>query len=250
MSNKIAVVLGSNIHWAPYFYKYESIFSKKNINFDLILWNREGLNENTIGNIISYNKKDKSCDHNFFKVFKFFAFARFTKKVIKNNKYEKIVFLGLHGCAPVLNVRYFSNNYKQKFWLDIRDYHYEWFKPYYNLEKKLINNSYKTVISSTGFKKFLPSFNYGVVHNIDSNIETIFKNFKKIPSEKIRISFIGNVRYYEENVKLLNLLKNDDRFVLQYFGANSNHLMDYCTKNNILNVEFYGRFPYEKTIDF
>ena len=40
---KIAIVLGSNIHWAPYYYKYEQFLTKNGYDFDLIIWNRENI---------------------------------------------------------------------------------------------------------------------------------------------------------------------------------------------------------------
>ena len=67
---------------------------------------------------------------------------------------------------------------------------------------------------------------------------------------RIRISFIGNVRYYEENIKLINIFSNDERFLLQYFGAGSDKLKEYCEKKGIKNVKFHGKFAASETINF
>lgn len=70
---------------------------------------------------------------------------------------------------------------------------------------------------------------------------------KRTPSEPIRICFIGNVRFFENDKKLLEAFKNDQRFILQFFGQNSEVLEDYAILHNIKNVEFIGRFDHKKT---
>ena len=249
--NKILIVLASNIHWAPYYYKYEQMLTNNGISFDLLLWNRENINENTkANNIIEFRIKDKSNNKNPLKVFKFLKFSSFVKRTIRSGKYDKLVFLGTHGCAPVFLANYLKKNYLNEYWLDIRDYQYEWFKPFYLLEKKTITNSYCTCISSKGYEDFLPKYNYNYIHNIDPNMDYILKNYNVEKSNFIRISFIGNVRYFDENVKLVNILANDERFRLQFYGAGSEKIQKYCEENSINNTDFFGRFSMNDTISF
>ncbi|PTI35935.1 capsular biosynthesis protein, partial [Mammaliicoccus vitulinus] len=61
------------------------------------------------------------------------------------------------------------------------------------------------------------------------------------------ISFIGNNRFFEVNKKFMMSLKNDNRFLIQYFGTGSNVLRDFALKNNINNTKFIDGFPIEKT---
>lgn len=247
MDNRIAVVLGCNIHWAPYYYRYERLLLQNKIDFDVIMWNREGKKEKIKGNMIEFDLPDTSNDHDPKKVVKFFSFANFVRKAIKKGNYSKVVFLGLQGCALTLNVGFFLHRFKQCYWVDIRDYHYEWFKPYYMLEKLAIDNSFYAVISSSGFESFLPPHEYGKIHNIDPMMKEIVSNYLPVVSKKIRISFIGNVRYYDENVRILTRLGNDDRFTLQYFGPGGEKLESYCKDHGICNVLFGGAFNQDKT---
>lgn len=162
------------------------------------------------------------------------------------------MFIGTYGCAINYCSFYLRKKYKNKIWIDVRDDLYEWFKPFYLTEKIGIDVSYATTISSHEFETFLPKHNYFYMHNIDSNYKWMIENFNHTEDNdgKIRISFIGNVRYYEQNKRLLTLLGNDNRFKLQYYGNGSKTLEDYCKKNNILNVEFYGAFQQKDTIKF
>ena len=251
MSNKMAIVLGCNIHWAPYYFRYEKMLIEKNVHFDLIIWDREGLHEEVQANeVFRFCLSDTSCNNNPKKVVKFFKFARFVKKKVKQNKYEKLFFLGFQGCALTLNASFFSKKYKNRYWIDIRDYHYEWFKPYFLLEKKVIQNAFDVAISSDGFRSFLPEYQYLNIHNVDPNMDRILKDYSPSSSQSIRISFIGNVRYLDENKRLLSLLGNDKRYKLQYYGAGSEEIEEYCRTAHITNVDFCGRFLQSETVVF
>jgi len=252
MSKNVCLVLPCNTYVAPFYYRYEDIMIKYGVDFDLIVWNRANIEENTLATVISFDVKDESNNNDKKKVIKFIKFALFVRKIVNINKYKKIIFLSSYAGNAILLSHYIKAKYKYKYWFDVRDYTYEWFTPYYWLLKQTINNSFKTCLSSDGFKSFLPDHDYLTVHNIDkTNIDkaiALRENIEK--SDTIRISFIGNVRYYDENIMLLNAFKNDKRFILQYYGAGSEQLSDYCNYNNIANVKFVGRFSPELTAKF
>lgn len=249
---KVAVILGSNIHWSPYYLRYEKQLNALGQPFDLIIWNREGLAEDVKANIIELRLADVSNNRNPFKLWKFVAFCRFVLRTIKKNGYDKLIFLGTHGCAVSFCEPYLKRHYNGRLWIDIRDNQYEWFPPFYWGEKASIDASYETVISSPKYEKFLPPHDYLHIHNIDPNAMEIKAAYKHIPDPdgRIRISFIGNVRYFEQNRLLLKHLGNDSRFCLQYFGSGTEILKHYCEDNNITNVVFGGAFPQSETVHF
>lgn len=250
MAQKIAVILGSNIHWAPYYYRYEQLLCEAGVDFDLVYWNREAIKEECKANLVSFDIPDVSNNKNPMKVWKFIAFSYFVEKTIKKNKYDKLIFLGTHGCAVCFCAGYLSKHYKNKMWIDIRDDEYEWFPPFYWGEKKSIEASYATAISSYEYTRFLPPHDYLYMHNIDPHAEEMQRNFAPTedPDGSIRISFIGNVRYFEQNVKIIKQLGNDNRFKLQFYGKGSERLQAYCTENGVTNVDFAGAFPQKDTL--
>ena len=249
--NRIALILGSNIHWAPYYYRYEKILTSHGISFDLLIWNREGIKECSKGKLIEFKKRDITDNKDPKKFISFLQFSHFVKKCIQKNGYSKLIFLGTHACAPVLLHTFLQKNYKEMYWLDIRDRVYEDYRFYYKMEVDSIANSYTTVISSKGYEQFLPPHDYYYMHNIDPEMDKVVTEYKREPEDGvIRISFIGNVRYYDENVRILNVFANKKRFVLQYFGAGSERLKEYCERNKISNVRFHGRFSPEETVGF
>lgn len=250
---KICLVLPSNLYAAPFYQKYVKLLKNDDIKFDIIYWNRSAIKEETFAeNIYMFALKDKINNGNYLKVFKYFAFSNYVKKIILNNKYDKILFLGSYAGTVALISNFLSKKYKYKYWLDIRDFTFENISIYYKMMKVAIENSNTTAISSYGYEEFLPKWNYILSHNYDKdNIDLIKETKSKYkPEDIIRISFIGLVRYYEENKKLINALKNNEKYVLQYFGMNSEELLNYCKKHEVLNTDFHGRFEPSKTTEF
>ncbi len=102
--SSVCMVLASNIYAMPFFYKYQDILYRNNLKADLTYWNRDGIAEEEIENIhfIPYNRKSTYNDGNKRKVLDFLLFARFVKRTIKRNNYEKIIFLGNYGATHIL----------------------------------------------------------------------------------------------------------------------------------------------------
>lgn len=228
------------------------MITEKNIKFDFVCWNRAQINEETKGASIYYNNSDKVNSGKASKIIKYFKFAKFVRQKLLETKYDKVIILGSYAGIMALLSNFLKKNYKNKYWLDIRDYTFEGIPLYKKAMKIAIDNSYVTAISSPGYQDFLPSHNYLIGHNIDRiNIKKsklARKNY--MPNHPIRISFIGLIRYFEENKKLLNVLGNDNRFILQYYGMNVEEIQTYCAENNIENVEFHGRFLPQDTASF
>ena len=249
-SSDIAVVVTSNLHWAPFAYRYLSLLEKNGHQYDLIMWNREGINENVKANLISFNLKDQTNNGSFLKIFKFFCYSKFVKKQLKKKKYKKILFLGTYAGMPALIGRFLIRNYNQNYWVDIRDITYEKFPLFYKMQERIINHSFQTVVSSRGFLEHLPKYDYGFIHNIDPSMNDIVKQYKKIPSSKIRISYIGNLSYWNSCQEMIDLLANDDRFHMNFVGPNYERVEKYCRVNNINNASFHGRFDRQQTVKF
>lgn len=249
---KICVVLPCNIYTAPYYKRYEQLLISLHENFDFICWNRALIEEETKGNPIYFNVHDQVSSGKVTKIKKYIQFGNFVRAKLKETKYDKVIFLGSYAGIMAQLSGFLKKNYKNKYWLDIRDYTFENIPLYYKAMKLAIDNSYKTAISSPGYQKFLPKQDYVIGHNIDfDNIEkSKIARADYVLGNPIRISFIGLIRYLEENKKLLSILGNDNRFILQYYGMNAEILKEYCQINGISNVDFHGRFLPSETASF
>ena len=170
-------------------------------------------------------------------------FVRFRKWLIgqlESNKHEKII--ALSTLSGVLLGRYLYKK-KGRYIFDIRDYSYEHIAPFYSIEKKVIENSAFTAISSAGFRAFLPEHEYVIAHNFNRN--DIIPGARFVKSKK-SINFVWNglMRYFEFQTRYLNALKNDPRFNIIYHGDGPelDKYKEYCAANGFTNVQFTGAY--------
>ncbi|GAM16236.1 glycosyltransferase [Mesobacillus selenatarsenatis] len=247
---KVGLVLPANILHAPYLEYYTEILDDENINYNIIYWNKVNLDEN-VKNSIAFNHTCSYDSGNVKKLIGYYLFSRFVIREIKRRNYDKLIIL-----VPQIGLflaNYLEKHYKNNYILDIRDYSkMNRFAGKYNA---IIKNSNFTVISSEGYRKWLPSFDrYTISHNVFINrlqqVEDLNSNLKN--KNEIVFSNIGSIRHYEENIKILDMFKNSTKFQLRYIGTGicEKDLELYCVNNKINNVYFHGRYSREEELDF
>lgn len=245
----IGILFISDIRICPYKERYIENLEKNNVDYQILYWNRsneiiESSSKNRVFN--SYSNFNKS---KYSKLLDFIKFRRWLKKEIKLNNYEKLIILSTLTGIIIFDKLLFS--YKKKYVFDIRDYSYEHNKLFFYIQKKLILNSDFTCISSEGFKEFLPKVEkeYVLSHNFIyrdvQNAENETKYIKK--REKINLVWIGWMRYFDHQKKIIDKLKNDERFNLYYHGDGPelDKYKNYVIENNINNVFFTGAYSNE-----
>ncbi len=239
---KIALICPSNMLFMPYVNNYITVLENLNVNYTIINWDRFSLEVEEDNSEFIYKDKKNGHQRNYYDYYKY---KKFVLNKLKQVKYDKIIIFTLQ--LGYFLKRYLLNNYKEKYILDIRDYN-KIFK--FSSFEKLINCSYFTVISSPGYKLWLPySDKYVVNHNTSvENLEDIQHITNKISNKKINISTIGVIRHWNVNVDFINQLKNNDCFDLIFHGEGTiNHkLKEYIKKQKINNVRIHGRYKQEE----
>lgn len=248
---KICILSAVNIRHMSMISLYTQKLKRDGIDFDIIYMDKYGEEEEfaakrkyVFTNII------KHSDSKIKKIAQYFKFKKFTIPILEKNKYDFIIVW--NDVAIFMFADYLSRKWKGKYCLNIRDYCGEKNPIVYMRFRRVINNSAFTTISSEGFKEFLPPFDYLHVHSLNSEVLSVIiprDSFQNI-DEPIRISFIGNVRFFEMNKKLLEIFKNDARFRLQFFGTNAKILESFAADNNINNVSFHDAFQISETAKF
>lgn len=245
---KIGLVLPGNIWFSPYVKIYTDILDRKNINYEIISWNRDGSDPESATafntHIIAQNRLNK--------LLPYFNYIKFIKRTITKNKYDKIIVFGPQ--LGILLFYFLKKYYRKKFILDYRDLSIEQLPGLKIIFKKLLSLSGLNVISSLGFKNYLPQSDYLISHNLN------FENFSKQESSKdifqkesINILTIGSIRDYESNLEVIKSLGNKPNINLYFVGKGdvSALLEDYVNQNEIKNVIFHGfyqKFEEEKFI--
>lgn len=221
----------------PYVDNYKQVLDKHEVDYDIINWDRFHI-ETT--NELTY--RDAKIGHSR-NLIDYYKFKRFISKKISEKKYEKIIVFGIQLAfflQPLLK------DYKNKYILDIRDYNRV--IRFFNI-KIAINNSTFTVLSSPGFKKWLPNTEkYVLNHNTRiEELKDIDANLG-LDNNRINISYIGTIRDFNINLKLINSLKNNKNFNLYFHGDGiiNGEIEDYIQKNKINNVYLTGRYKREE----
>lgn len=245
---KICFVCYGNLYLAPYIKNYlESVNSK----CDVIVWNRHSMQEISEHNIITYNAPtDDNVKSKYKKLKGYIGFSFFTIRQLVKINYDVVIFLQSVGAictAPLLLTKY-----RKKFVIDVRDYSIEGNFVLKYLEGLLMDCSKLNVISSEGYKSFLPKGKqFCLVHNYSEIDNGVIDEFQNRPIHyPIRLSYIGLIRFQEQNKKLIDLFANDSRFQLQFIGKNAFELKKYIEERGVQNVLLIDQFPSDKTLDY
>ena len=245
---KICFVFGGNLKMCPYINTYINLIGENN-QYDIIFWERYKT-KNSINYTITPNQIycfKRKVSNSIDKIMGFYSFRKYTENILKNNKYDKIIFLQTN--MALMCSKYIQKNPNVDYFLDIRDYSNEFKKYIFNKEKKIYPFMKYIAISSEGYKSFLPKgYKYILIHNLQnykmmvSESDIIKKN-----NEIIKIGYIGNMNLYSDNLcKVLSKFKNDNRFVWYFIGIGSDKILDYCNNNDIKNVVIKGEFKPEE----
>jgi hypothetical protein len=250
MAKKICFVTVRNIYAISCLPRYRKLFG--DTPFDIIYWDRNDIEENCGAEnhyAMKYRVTNNSSKRR--KLYGYFKFIQFAKKVLKENSYDVLIILPTQTGILLNNI--IRKRYMGKYILDIRDFTAENNKLFYMLEKKIIKDSGLTIITSPAYKNFLPKHDYLISHNTAHVPNDLIKQYRKrnkSNDEKIVISCIGGIRFYEQFKRVISYFKNDNRYILRFIGNGSEGLKDYCEQNKIQNVELVGRFTPDKTLDY
>jgi len=236
----IALVFCGDIKYCPYINRYIERLEKANIDYRVYFWNRSNFELNLSKHYVYYDKASALTHGKIQKLYDFIKFRKWLIRQLSMNCHERIIALStLTGV--ILGKHLYAK--KRKYIFDIRDYSYEHIKPFYFVEKKVIENSDFTAISSAGFKSFLPDHDYVIAHNFNRN--DIIENFKfRKKSGKINFVWNGVIRYFEYQRYYLDALKNDSRFNIVFHGDGPelDIFKEYCATNGFNNVFFTGSY--------
>lgn len=235
---RTCLILPGNLWFCPYVNTYVKILEDNNIKYDIISWNRDS-SEPTGKFTFDLIEKSKSRVS---KYFKFLKYLKFIKNCLDNNNYDKVVIFGPQ--LGILLYSYLRKKYKKKFIFDYRDLSIEQLPFFKWIFKKLLSISDLNVISSIGFKKYLPQSDYVISHNFnfDSYVTSRDTSTGIFQKDFINVVTIGSIRDYSANIEVVKALANRPFFNLYFIGKGdvSNLIKEYVEQHDINNVFFSG----------
>ena len=239
---KIGIICFWDRAATPYLEKYERILESKEIDYNVIFWNRTGMISSRLGSqekeIIFRCRTNTIC-----KILDFFSWKNRIIKFLKKEKFDFLIVLSTYPAVLLSN--YLFKNYREKYIFDIRDYSMEANPLFGKIVTRLVEKSAFTTISSKGYMRWLKESSKIILnHNITYYEENYEKNIKLKSSDKLNFTFVGNVRLDKQTKAVLLNLKNSNRFVSGFVGRilPTCDILELCCDNNIKNVYFGGVF--------
>lgn len=239
---KIGLILPANVWGCPYVNSYTEILKENKVDFDLISWNRDG-SENNMG--LQFEKQ--FCPRNrFLGLIPYLSYVSFIKKIIRKNKYSKLI---VHGSQiAILLSSFLRKHYNQQYIFDYRDIRIDQLWCFKRNLHTVLRGSFANIISSPGFKKHLPNdYEYFLSHNfnVEEARQALTTKTSHTKSDIIRILTIGSIRDYVSNIAVIKALANKRSYLLQFVGKGiaTPSIEQYIKKNNVSNIEFEGYYP-------
>lgn len=235
---KIALVVPNNLWVCPYVSLYSKILEKNSAKYEIISWNRA--NKEEAG--IQYNKPENN--RNLLGVlWSYFRFAGFVKMTLRDGAYDKVVIFSPQ--LAIFLVSFLKKYYKGRYIVDYRDLSIEQKKPFWNLFKMALRNSFANVVSSPGFINYLPEgFDYVVSHNFKLDVIGGASERSYHYDEKSTLVLtIGAIRE-DCNRDVMDALGNAEGFTLKFVGKGiaAKSLEEYAQSKGYNNVVFTGYY--------
>lgn len=248
---KVALIVPSTLWSSPFVRIYSNSLKEKNIDFDIIFWNRDGKDE---AEGIQYNYIQPLNIGSFSKFIGYWRFSRFVKKTVKKKRYDKLIVF----CPQIaIFITSLLKKYKGNYIFDYRDLSIEQKTIFHRQFKRVLKFSFANIISSPGFKKALPKgFKYIICHNFNADIvkkaltEPLNEKWP-INSKKILLT-IGGIRDFSSNSEVICHLSNNKSYYLQFVGRgiSAKPLEDYSKKIGAKNIEFKGFYQKEEEASY
>lgn len=236
----IGIIFSNDLNTCPFIEKYIDKFEHNSVEYEVILWNRDGSKREYPPNYVVYDAPMNVYIPKWKKLNGFFNFYRFLKKTLRERKYDKLVFLTT--LTAVLCYGKTKKQYKGKYIFDFRDMSFEQNPVYRRMVKKIIHNSAFTCLSSPGFASVFEPCEYVMAHNFRySDIEKAKGyDISLLPNkEKITLLHIGITRGEEYNKSLADIFGNDPRFEVFIVGSGNDteSFINYSAKYENIHVQ-------------
>jgi len=256
MRKKILIISASMVHRTPHVQMYMNMLEKMGVLYDVVVWNRKGdVVADLPKNCILYNKPTDDLYPFWKKIIENWRFSRSIKNKLDIYEYSAAIVVDI-ATAVFFSLLLF-NHFAKRYIFDIRDY-----SPFckYAITRKLISKlitcSFQTVISSAGFKSWLPPKrdDFVISHNIDYDtlVSLDQSSFSPLSDKIIKILTIGNLRDPDAHKEVIRAFGSNVFFQLCFVGDGlaAPILMDFCSQHQVSNAKFIGHYEKKDEIGF
>lgn len=246
---RIAILSSVNIKHMSMISLYTNLMQQRGIEYDIIYMDKYGEDEFfECAHKYRYTCVVQQNLPRLVKEIKYMSFAPYAKHKLRDGNYDFVIVW--NDVAIFQFGSFLVKHFKGRYCLNVRDnMRYDDPRFAWRYKRCFANSAFNT-ISSEGYLDFLPkNAEYLPIHSLNLSVlegMQIHNSLRK-EGETIRIGFVGYVRFYERNKKLLDVFANDSRFELHYYGKNASVLQAYAQEKGIHNACFHDSFPVEET---
>lgn len=246
---RVAILSCVNIRHMSLISLYTDILKECNVSYDIIYMDKYDEDEEfECAHKYRYTNVVKKNLPKIVKKIKYMMFYPFATKILNREKYDFVIVW--NDVAIFMFADYLAKHYKGRYCLNVRDNMYYDKKIFKKRYERCFANALFNTTSSNGYLRFLPkNAEYFQVHSLNLSVlkgMNIHDRMRTV-DEPIRIGFIGYVRFFERNKRIIDVFGNDLRFELHYYGTNAKILMEYAKSMNIQNGVFHDTFPVKDT---
>lgn len=248
---KVLILCAGNLKHMSLITIYTRLLKQASVKYDLLYMDKyDEVERNEADKVFRFVNVINPEWSKLKKAFKYWQFRSYAINVLSKNDYSFIIVW--KDTTAFMFADYLAKHWSGKYCLNIRDdNHYQnlliraWYTPVFR------NAAFRT-ISSDAYRSFLPKFEYIHIHSLNESILQMTNPRKETRdiNKPIRIGFVGYVRFFEINKKLLSVFKNDNRFELHYYGTHASTLENYANENRINNAVFFDSFQVDDTAKF
>lgn len=243
----VAIVSVADMRHMSMISLYTELFEKAGIQYDIICTDRYMDKEQQQSGVYAMAWGLKEDASKFRKILPFIAFASHAKKIIAERKYDFLVIWNENTAILLWDL--LTGPYKGRYCVNIRDIGIDNQAVLRFLKGAVIRRSSFSTICSPPMTRFLPAFDYTLIMSQNQRILHMCTRREAFRERglPIRITYIGKVRFLQEDRRIIEAFGNDDRFLVQYFGIGAERLHDFVVEKGYTNVKLLGLFPLEMT---
>ncbi len=240
----IGFIVPGNRKYTPYIENYINVFKANHVPFRILSWNRNGISEADVDFSYPYPADDFDRKR---MLLGYLRFTRACKGYIRKNGIDRLVIL---TAAPAFFLTSgYLKKFRNRFILDIRD-DSPFIRRFPETFRRICHMAQTVVVSSEHYSEWTGRETV-LCHNADLGLLKKHKDDAVLPREEndpVRITYAGIMIEGDCNIRMLETLKNDPRFLFTYIGKDSpdkQKIAEYTKNHSISNACFEG--IYEKT---
>ena len=240
---RVVLILASNVEFSPYLKYYTQVLDLNDIDYDVVVWNRESMQSDHSENYIVYEEESQSSST----LIRYYRYAQRLKRILLVTNYDRIVVFTPQLALFIADI--LLSKYRGKYILDYRDLSIEQKPILKQLYSLLLKYSALNVLSSPGYIRYLPEAKYVINHNFD--VRMAMENAKRthfsFDGSRIELLTIGSIRNYSSNKEIIDACANSNSINLMFAGQGpaSASLRSYVLKKGFQNVQFMGYYKKE-----